>query len=94
MALTVGAVAGYLVGRMRSIRNVSRIEVLEFQLKMARDDAQAMLSQADEMHARTLDALQHRFDETVAKMKAELENVTAEMLRRRQAEFEDRKSVV
>ena len=35
MALTVGAVAGYLVGRMRSIRNVSRIEVLEFQLKMA-----------------------------------------------------------
>ena len=33
MALTVGAVAGYLVGRMRSIRNVSRIEVLEFQLK-------------------------------------------------------------
>lgn len=35
-----------------------------------------------------LESLQGRFDETVAKMKAELENATAEMLKRRQSEFE------
>lgn len=87
-ALIVGAMVGYLVAKMRSARSISRIEVLEVQLQMARDNAQAMLRRADETHASTLDALQRRFDETVAKMKAELENVTAEMLRRRQAEFE------
>ena len=36
-----------------------------------------------------LEALQARFDETVSKMKAELENNTADLLRRRQKEFED-----
>ena len=87
-ALIVGAMVGYLVAKMRSARSISRIEVLEVQLQMARDNAQAMLRRADETHASTLDALQRRFDETVAKMKAELENVTAEMLSRRQAEFE------
>lgn len=52
-----------------------------------RVNAEALRQQ--EVHSReALQALQGRFDETVAKMKAELENVTAEMLRRRQSEFE------
>ncbi len=36
----------------------------------------------------SLEALQGRFDETVAKMRAELEAITSEMLKRRQSEFE------
>ena len=39
-------------------------------------------------NADALEALQGRFDETVAKMKAELENATSEMLKKRQSEFE------
>lgn len=87
-ALILGAVAGYLVADRRAARSRNRVEVLESQLQMARDNTQTMLRQADDTHSRAMDALQRRFDETVAKMKAELENVTAEMLRRRQAEFE------
>lgn len=87
-ALILGAVAGYLVADRRAERSRNRVEVLESQLQMARDNTQTMLQQAEATHSRAMDALQRRFDETVAKMKAELENVTAEMLRRRQAEFE------
>ena len=46
------------------------------------------LARQEAHHREAMEALQGRFDETVAKMKAELENVTAEMLRRRQSEFE------
>lgn len=52
-----------------------------------RAHAEAMERQRE--HDRdSLEALQGRFDETVAKMKAELETVTADLLKRRQAEFE------
>jgi DNA recombination protein RmuC len=51
--------------------------------------AHELAFERQEQHNReALNALQKRFDETVAKMKAELENVTAEMLKRRQSEFE------
>lgn len=54
-----------------------------------KDRVNAEALRRQEVHSReALEALQGRFDETVAKMKAELENVTAEMLRRRQSEFE------
>lgn len=59
-------------------------EVLEKQEAATREALER-----EEAHNReALDALQTRFDETVAKMKAELENVTAEMLKHRQTEFE------
>lgn len=55
-------------------------------------DRDAMHKEAlarQEIHNReALEALQGRFDETVAKMKAELEVVTSEMLKQRQSEFE------
>lgn len=54
-----------------------------------KERAHAEAAERMEAHHRdALEALQGRFDETVAKMKAELENVTADMLRRRQEEFE------
>lgn len=58
-----------------------------------------MLAEKDRLHVAELerqrqatrdqlDALQGRFDETVARMKAEIESLTGEMLKRRQEEFE------
>lgn len=46
------------------------------------------LRRQEAAHKDALEALQGRFDETVAKMRAELENATSEMLKRRQMEFE------
>lgn len=49
--------------------------------------AQAILREQE--HSRdSLEALQGRFDETVAKMKAELETLTSQILKKRQEEFE------
>lgn len=38
---------------------------------------------------RVMEIMRQHFDDTVSKMKAEVENVTAEMLKRRQSEFEE-----
>lgn len=46
------------------------------------------LSQQAETNQQALMALQTRFDETVAKLKAEISNLTDEMLKERQKEFE------
>ncbi len=45
------------------------------------------LHRQDLSHHNALEALQGRFDETVAKMKVEIENLTAKMLKERQNEF-------
>lgn len=55
--------------------------------KMEQNHSRAM-SMQQENNRDALEALQGRFDETVAKMKAELETVTSEMLKKRQTEFE------
>lgn len=46
------------------------------------------INRQKESHAEALEVLQGRFDETVAKMKAEIESLTDKMLKDRQKEFE------
>ena len=53
-----------------------------------RQSAAEALTAQRRANADALEALQGRFDETVAKMKAEIENLTGDMLRQRQEEFE------
>lgn len=99
LALAAGFAAGYITAYSRLGRLRTRSEVLESRLAETENTSRRMLEAKDrafaeasarmEMHHRdALDALQRRFDETVAKMKAELETATADMLRRRQLEFE------
>lgn len=46
------------------------------------------MARQENNYRQALETMQGRFDETVAKMKAELESLTAEMLKKRQSEFE------
>ena len=47
------------------------------------------LAYRDKLHAEAMDALQKRFDETVAKLGAQLKSETGEMLKARQKEFSE-----
>ena len=98
LALAVGLAIGYLIAAIGANKSKTEIEVLKSRLLESRKTFEEKELQLERMHAHAmemqrererdaLEALQGRFDETVAKMKAELQNVTSEMLRKRQEEF-------
>lgn len=51
--------------------------------------ARGIVKYRDKSHAEAMDALQRRFDETVAKLSAQLKSDTGEMLKARQQEFSE-----
>lgn len=51
--------------------------------------ARSIVKYRDKSHAEAMDALQRRFDETVAKLSAQLKSDTGEMLKARQQEFSE-----
>lgn len=60
------------------------------QILQAKDKEMTEALARQKQHEReSLEALQGRFDETIAKMKAELENITVQTLKQRQEEFAD-----
>ena len=94
-----GIAVGYLIAMQRSIPYKEKAAVLASQLeetKKSHEDQLNVLEKTFEdtivreqmRHREALEAMQGRFDETVAKIKAELENTTSEMLKNRQEEFE------
>lgn len=58
---------------------------------LARQDEahREMLARQEALRKESLEAMQGRFDETIAKMQEQLKNVTSDMLRERQREFEE-----
>lgn len=87
-ALTVGFLIGLIVAALRSRDTSMNIEILKAELRHTKDNAESMLRMADRTHSQSIEAMQKRFDETIARLRAELESSTADMLRRRQSEFE------
>lgn len=67
-----------------------RAERQKFERILAdREDTSKRTAELQEKHHReAMDALQNRFDETVAKMQEQLKNATADLLKDRQQEFE------
>ena len=60
---------------------------LEADLTHARQRAEELLSREEAAHKEAMDALQERFDETIAKVSAQMKVETGEMLKARQKEF-------
>lgn len=100
VAICAGFAIGYLLANANASKSKTQVAILESKLEetekahsRALADKDRFLADAlarqDKHERESLEALQGRFDETVAKMKAELENATAEMLKQRQAEFND-----
>lgn len=74
IALAAGAAFGFIFGHSRGIADKQR-------------DCDAALDRQLAQNRDNLASLQAKFDETVERMKAELQNTTAELLRQRQTEF-------
>lgn len=86
-ALAAGGAAGYLLGRRKVAEADRMVDRLEFQLDECRRQNERTLADRERYQRESMLAMQSKFDETVARMKAELESATAEMLRQRESEF-------
>ena len=89
LCAALGVLAGYLLGKnhKKEAQLEAQVKVLESQL----DSAQKLqLKSKEEWQAHTqelLTAQQSKFDETIAKVTAQMRDATDEMLKRRQEEF-------
>ena len=73
----------------RQARLQSELEHAEESLREQQKRSADALAERDTVHAQAMDALQKRFDETVAKVSAQLRSETGEMLKARQKEFSE-----
>lgn len=72
----------------RAAAEFNRASLLEQSLK-EREQSYAKLSiQQEEHHRDALSAMEGRFDETIAKMREQIQNLTGQLLKERQSEFE------
>lgn len=66
-----------------------RVEVLKSQLEDLSKHSQQALQEQQQRHAEAISAQQTRFDETMARVAAQMKDATGEMLRQRQREFQE-----
>ena len=100
VVLLAGLIAGFFIGRMsKGEVKDPETDVLRARMEEQKRAWQLSLTERERgfqdaldrqrMHDREqLDALQNRFDETVARMQSQLQAVTARLLRERQEEFQ------
>lgn len=111
IAALVGALATALIMQTRQQAVKTKADVLETQLKLAQEQAQASRQEAEQhlaqqkqeaerqlaaqkqeteqRHREALEMQQRQFDETMAKVAAQMKNATDEMLKQRQKEFSE-----
>ena len=100
LCAALGIAIGFLLGRNRKKEHEleaqakvleQRIADSDLQLKQFKDESEQRMAKAkDEWQAHTrelLDAQQAKFDETIAKVTAQMRSATDEMLKKRQEEF-------
>ena len=114
IAALVGALATALIMQTRQQAVKTKADVLETQLKLAQEQAQASRQEAEQhlaqqkqeaerlllaqkqeterQHRESLEMQQRQFDETMAKVAAQMKNATDEMLKQRQKEFSEASS--
>ena len=114
IAALVGALATALIMQTRQQAVKTKADVLETQLKLAQEQAQASRQEAEQhlaqqkqeaerqlaaqkqeteqRHREALEMQQRQFDETMAKVAAQMKNATDEMLKQRQKEFSEASS--
>lgn len=74
-----GAIIGFIVGRRSASAAMAEKE----------SSFKIILENAENTHRKTISLLQAKFDETIARLKEEIKNTTAGMLRDRQKEFKE-----
>lgn len=101
----VSATVAYLIGRQLFKSRLSQVEQstqlkaesmykselakVQTELKYAKERNEADLAAREEAHRIAMESLQLRFDETIAKVSAQVKTDTAEMLKVRQKEFSE-----
>ena len=96
----IGALVTALVMQQRRQAVQTRADVLEAQLKLAQEQAQANRQEAErqlaaqkqeteQRHREAIEMQQRQFDEAMAKVAAQMKNATDEMLKQRQKEFSE-----
>lgn len=83
-------IVSHRISKTRESERRAQMQELKQESEKRLQDA---ISMRDESHRLAMDALQTRFDETMAKMSAQLKNETQEMLRTREKEFSESSSV-
>lgn len=86
-ALAIGFLVAAVISRTKLSDLQSRNAVLESKIQEKEKFYDDTLRLQRQHEKESLEAMQGRFDETIAKLKAELENATSDMLKKRQAEF-------
>lgn len=87
-ALAAGVVAGILSQRSKIESARTRALVMEQSLREREEASRRLMEQQESHHRAATAALEERFDETIAKLREQLHNVTDRMLKERQHEFE------
>ena len=84
-----------LESQIRSTEQNAKLDILRLKeshqsIIQASDAAHAeAMARLEQYHAKAMADLQSRFDETILRMRAEMETATADMLKRRQEEFKE-----
>lgn len=86
-AIIIGLAVGYLFGVQKANGPRTEVEVLKSKLQESQRQMEQNLQLQRQHEADSLEAMQGRFDETIGKMRAEIESVTSRLLKERQAEF-------
>lgn len=91
IGVIIGAAIGYLWANNKSAQLKAKVEMLEEQNALQKAENEKRIAEEkseDEVHYRkVLEVQQARFDETIAKVEAQMKAATAEMLRNGQREF-------
>lgn len=93
VALAAGILIGYLLASRKTKELETLIQLREFEMKTTREQAQQIAEERERSHKATVEAMQLRFDETIAKVTAQMQSATEEMLRQRQKEFAETSNV-
>ena len=80
----IGGLVTALVMQQRRQALQSRVDILESQLKSEAAQAQALMQAKEQHHKEAMQAQQAQFDETMAKISAQMKVATDEMLKQRQ----------
>lgn len=87
LTLFIGVIIGYLIGNQKSSNARSEAELFKARLEQSQKLFDETMRLQKEHEDKSLLSLQNRFDETVAKMKAEIELVTGRLLKEREEEL-------
>lgn len=84
LLVIIGVAVGLAIGYLWANNNASKLQA---KLEMLEEMSARQIAESEEQYNKALANQQSRFDETIAKVEAQMKSATAEMLQQRQREF-------